>query len=152
MKPLPGLVFTACCLGLYFGCVRLQTSLPPLPAAKLSRSKDLPVPGPQAQVTLSWENHPEPDGTNFQTGLEGSTNLVQWYEVARIDYVPFPIVTLTNRPGPREFYRAFNCLRRPSQAAAARSPQAPLSLPEYARKLPGRPDLKPRSQGAATPD
>jgi len=46
--------------------------------------------------------------TNLWTGIEASTNLVQWTEIWRGPYRAGPVsVALTNRPWAREFYRAF---------------------------------------------
>jgi hypothetical protein len=60
---------------------------------------------------VSWSNAPAETAHLFVTGLQASTNLVSWREVARFPYTNavVVVVVLTNRPAV-EFYRAFNGL------------------------------------------
>lgn len=87
--------------------------MPPLLPAPLRSAQLVPQmavlsPPRMAVVTLTW-NCPSTDLTNlWVTGIVGSTNLRDWYELARLPYQLTNRVTLTNRPGYREFYRAFN--------------------------------------------
>lgn len=62
----------------------------------------------QERITLAWENE-DRGGENglLETGLEATTNFVDWTEVVVLSYRTGVVVTLTNRPG-AEFYRAFN--------------------------------------------
>lgn len=85
--------------------------LPPLPAAQLPGAQLLPrvaVLSPPRPQRLVWECPAIAFSNLYVTGIVGSTNLRDWYEVARLPYQLTNTVTLTNRPGYREFYRAFN--------------------------------------------
>lgn len=157
MKGIHGLIFTAICAALYFGCAApsIRKVLPPLPSQKMLWPQRLPAvakfsEAQQARITLAWDNAPISPAESYQTGLEGTTNFTNWYEVARLPYTTQAVVTLSNRPS-REFFRAFNCLK-PSLAGAGVLPQAPLSRSEYARRQSARPDSIPRWQGSALPD
>lgn len=77
------------------------------PAIMLPMDSNPQPPPRRYEVTLAWNCVPRVDADSFVTGLEASTNLVTWQEVAVLPYTPQTIVTLTNRP-PYEFYRAFN--------------------------------------------
>ena len=59
-------------------------------------------------LTLAWSNYGEPlPGVAWVTGVEGTTNLADWYEITNLPYAANVTVTLYDRPNP-EFYRAFN--------------------------------------------
>ena len=86
--------------------------LPPLPGTQARSAKDFPpvakdLPPRKAFLTLAWDNQPNDEAAYIITGIEGTTNLLDWYEVARVPHVTNGSCTLTNRP-PWEFYRAFN--------------------------------------------
>lgn len=142
---LHGFIFTGICLGLYYGCAKptVQRVLPPLPSQTMFRTKGLPpvakllTPQP-SKITLGWDNSPSPFSTNWETGLEGTTNFRSWYEVASLSYTTQAVVALSNRPPEREFYRAFNRIK-PSAAAGAMLPPMPLSPPVYVQRQPERP-------------
>lgn len=65
-------------------------------------------PAGMGRIGLAWSNS-EPEWVGLAvTGIEGSTDLVHWAELAVRPYaVGETVVWLTNRPE-REFYRAFN--------------------------------------------
>jgi len=64
-------------------------------------------------VTLAWEcTDYGPDNALFETGLEGTTNLTNWYELARLDYQTSVVVRLHGRPRNCEFYRAYTRWKR----------------------------------------
>lgn len=65
-------------------------------------------------VTVSWNNYPDfgPTGNaQLRSGLEASTDNIDWQEIGTWPYASVMIVTLTNRPSEREFYRSFNRLK-----------------------------------------
>lgn len=91
---------------------RTAVQMPPLPGHKVQNKKDLPdleivSTARQTKVVLGWDNAPIADADHYFTGVEGTTNLRDWYEVGRLPYSTSGTLTLTNRP-PFEFYRAFN--------------------------------------------
>lgn len=142
---LHGIIFTGLCVGLYFGCAKpsVQKLLPPLPSQTMFRATGLPavaklLPPQQASISLGWDNAASPFSTNWETGLEGTTNFRNWVEVASLSYRTQAVVTLSNRPPEREFYRAFNRIK-PSAGAGAMLPPMPLSQPLYVRRQPERP-------------
>lgn len=129
-------------IAILFGCAtpKIQNLLSPLPQTAVSGKKRLsameklftPLP---ARVTLGWNNAASPFSTNWETGLEGTTNFRDWYEVASLPYTTQAVVTLSNRPPDREFFRAFNRIKLSSGAAGAALPERP-DLAGYARRLP----------------
>lgn len=89
------------------GCA--SKPLPPVPHRKAA------IPQPQAvtksmtighTVTVAWDLLPNANPDMLVTGLKGSTNLTDWYQLATMPYTNPVQVTLTNRPE-LEFYRAF---------------------------------------------
>ena len=94
------------------GGMRYETGMPALPWDRVSAAERVPgvgefPPARQGRITLAWENAASPLAAVWETGLEGSTDLASWTEVACLPYATRCQVTLTNRPG-AEFYRAFN--------------------------------------------
>jgi hypothetical protein len=104
-------------LVLLFGCARPAprvtappVPLPPLPPVRKSLTAPVsPFAGKVARsITLAWNNYgPMPEGAAWVTGVNGSTNLIDWYEITNMPYSGTVTVTLYARPNP-EFYRAFN--------------------------------------------
>lgn len=91
-----------------------RAPLPPpvLPAPETRAQPKILAPAmvaaaaPLSSITLAWTNVGACSG--WATGLRGSTNLTDWYLVAKMPYREGQVVvTLSNRP-PAEFYRAFN--------------------------------------------
>lgn len=58
------------------------------------------------QVTLEWNNYGVIAGVT--TGIEGTTNLLDWYELTNLPASSTSTVTLYGRPVSGELYRAFN--------------------------------------------
>lgn len=63
----------------------------------------------QPRVIVAWSNEPSPWASNYVTGLEGTIDLTNWTELARVPYQPQITIYLTNRP-PMELYRAFSAI------------------------------------------
>jgi hypothetical protein len=61
----------------------------------------------QLTVRLAWSNVPVGMPMFWKTGVEGSTNLVDWELVAIVPYAFSGSVTLSNQPSSR-FYRVYN--------------------------------------------
>lgn len=111
----------ACLLGILFlalqGChapkSKVETQVPPLPWDHLRSKGGVPsleqLPETQ-QVLVEWECQETDDATNYITGVEASTDLAHWQEVARLPYSAQVALTLTNRPAV-EFYRAFTGIK-----------------------------------------
>lgn len=96
----------------------LEQVLPPLPEPGVPAPRLVPrlaeFPAPrQAKITLAWncETNGYDDLSCYETGLEASTDLRNWSEVAVLPYQSTNRCTLTNRPT-YEFYRAFNRLKQ----------------------------------------
>lgn len=101
-------------LGLLLGCTaaKVQTVLPPLPTSAVRSPHKMPAMAKllaplQRGIEISWSNQPIDFSSNYVTGIIGSTNLSDWYEVARVPYSAFVVISLTNRPA-WEFFRAYN--------------------------------------------
>jgi len=58
-------------------------------------------------VVLAWSNVPVGLPVTWKTGVEGSTNLVNWELIAMVPYASSNLVTLSNQPAVR-FYRVYN--------------------------------------------
>jgi hypothetical protein len=111
----------ACLLGILFiaiqGCHapkgKVETRLPPLPWDNLQGKRVVPrmeqLPEAQ-QVIVQWQCQETVDAENYITGIEASTDLANWQEVARLPYATQVALTLTNRPAV-EFYRAFTGIK-----------------------------------------
>jgi hypothetical protein len=83
---------------------------PPLPSPRSVPSVAKPPAPPkgwQGFVSLVWSNVFRVDSENILTGVEATTNLVNWTLVAELPYTNQGAYFMTNRPM-KEFYRVYN--------------------------------------------
>jgi hypothetical protein len=89
----------------------LMPPAPSVPPAKDWESEHLHFTDGKSfggRVTLAWENEAVGMPVNWKTGIEATTNLVDWRLVWIGPYAVSNQVTLTNQPAGRCFYRAYN--------------------------------------------
>lgn len=70
----------------------------------------VPLKAVQEKIALAWDNAPDPSAWMWITGVEGSTNLADWYLITVLPYSTAGFVVLTNRPL-AEYYRVYNAIK-----------------------------------------